>query len=310
MLSGPVQPLDGSPEQGPLAHIEVREGRLATVGATTVTRVLPTKGRRTVGPWCFVDLILPPDFEDPHPLEIGPHPHTNLTTVTWLLEGSALHTDSLGTEQMIHPGQLNLMTAGHGIAHAELGTTTGIHGVQMWLAQPEETRHGPSRFQHVSELPVVDFDTAEVTVMVGMLGAVESSAQVDTPMVGADIKARYGLLEIPLQTGFEYAVVPIDRSLKVGEDIVDPGWLAMVPPGGDQVPIDVGFNGARFLLLGGEPLGEPIEMWWNFVARSKDEITAAWRAWQAHDEDWFGPVPSKLGRIDAPTPPWLTASRA
>jgi hypothetical protein len=309
-LSGPVQPLDGAVEQGPLAHIEIREGRSATVGATTVTRILPTKGRRTVGPWCFVDLILPPDFEDPHPLEIGPHPHTNLATVTWLLEGSALHTDSLGTEQLIHPGQLNLMTAGHGIAHAELGTTTGIHGVQMWLAQPEETRHGPSRFQHVAELPVVDFATAEATVMVGMLGAVESPAQVDSLMVGADIKARFGLLEIPLQTAFEYAVVPIDRSLKVGEDIVEPGWLAMVPPGGEQIPIDVGPNGGRFLLLGGEPLGEPIEMWWNFVARSKDEITAAWRAWQTHDEDWFGPVPSKLGRIDAPIPPWLPASEA
>ena len=152
-MSGPVQPLDAAVEQGPLAHIEVREGRSATVGATTVTRILPTKGRRTIGPWCFVDLILPPDFEDPHPLEIGPHPHTGLATVTWLLEGSALHSDSLGTEQPIHPGQLNLMTAGRGIAHAELGTTTGIHGVQMWLAQPEQTRHGASRFQHVPDLP-------------------------------------------------------------------------------------------------------------------------------------------------------------
>jgi redox-sensitive bicupin YhaK (pirin superfamily) len=293
-----------------LAHIEVRQGRSAIVGATTVTRILPTKGRRIVGPWCFVDLILPPDFEDPHPLEIGPHPHTNLATVTWLLEGSALHTDSLGTEQLIHPGQLNLMTAGHGIAHAELGTTTGIHGIQMWLAQPEETRHGPSRFQHIAELPVVDFATAEATVMVGMLGAAESPAQVDSSMVGADVRARHGMLEVPLQPGFEHAVVPIDRSLKVGEDIVEPGWLAMVPPGGDQIPIDIGSNGGRFLLLGGEPLGEPIEMWWNFVARSKDEITAAWRAWQAHDEDWFGPVPSKLGRIDAPVPPWLAATGA
>ncbi len=307
-MSGPVQPLDAGVEQGPLAHIEIREGRSATVGATTVTRILPTKGRRTVGPWCFVDLILPPDFDDPHPLEIGPHPHTNLATVTWLLEGSALHTDSLGTEQLIHPGQLNLMTAGHGIAHAELGTTTGIHGVQMWLAQPEETRHGPSRFQHVAELPVVEFATAQATVMVGGLDDVESPARVDTRMVGADITAREGLLEIPASSTFEHAVVPINRRLKVGDDIVEPGWLAMVPPGGDQIPIDIGPNGARFFLLGGEPLGEPIEMWWNFVARSKDEITAAWRAWQAHDEDRFGPVPSKLGRIDAPTPPWLPVS--
>jgi len=306
-LSGPVQPLDATVEQGPLAHIEVRQGRSATVGATTVTRILPTKGRRTIGPWCFVDLILPPDFDDPHPLEIGPHPHTGLATVTWLMEGSALHSDSLGTEQPIQPGQLNLMTAGRGIAHAELGTTTGIQGLQMWLAQPEETRHGASRFQHVAELPVVEFATAEATLMLGSLDGVESPAVVDTRMVGADIRARRGLLEIPSQPDFEYGVVPIDRKLKVGDDIVEPGWLALVPPGGEVVPIEIAGDTARFLLLGGEPLGEPIEMWWNFVARSKEEITAAWRAWQSHDEDWFGPVPSKLSRIDAPMPPWLPA---
>jgi hypothetical protein len=306
-LSGPVQPLDAAVEQGPLAHIEVREGRSATVGATTVTRILPTKGRRTVGPWCFVDLILPPNFEDPHPLEIGPHPHIGLATVTWLLEGSALHSDSLGTEQPIHPGQLNLMTAGRGIAHAELGTTTGIHGVQMWLAQPEQTRHGASRFQHVPDLPRVEFATAQATVMVGTLDSVRSPADVDSPMVGADIRARRGLLELPAQTDFEYGVVPIDRRLKVGEDIVEPGWLALVPPGGEVVPVEVADDVARFLLLGGEPLGEPIEMWWNFVARSKEEISSAWRAWQAHDEAWFGPVPSHLSRIDAPTPPWIPA---
>jgi len=306
-VSGPVHTLDTAVEQGPLAHIEVKEGRTATVGATTVTRILPTKGRRTIGPWCFVDLILPPDFEDPHPLEIGPHPHTGLATVTWLLEGSALHSDSLGTEQPIHPGQLNLMTAGRGIAHAELGTTTGIHGVQMWLAQPEQTRHGASRFQHVPDLPRMDFATAEATVMVGSLDGVRSPAEVDSPMVGADIRARRGLLEIPTQPGFEHGVVPIDRRLKVGEDIVEPGWLALVPPGGEVVPVEVADDTARFLLLGGEPLGQPIEMWWNFVARSKEEITAAWRAWQAHDEDWFGPVPSHLARIDAPTPPWIPA---
>lgn len=306
-MSGPVQALDATVEQGPLTHIEVREGRTAIVGATTVSRVLPTKGRRTVGPWCFVDLILPPDFEHPHPLEIGPHPHTGLATVTWLLEGSALHSDSLGTEQPIHPGQLNLMTAGRGIAHAELGTTTGIHGVQMWLAQPEPTRHGASRFQHVSDLPVADFATAEATVMVGTLDGAVSPAEVDTKMVGADIRARPGRLEIPAQPDFEYAVVPIDRRLKVADDIVEPGWLALVPPGAEVVPVEIAGEAGRFLLLGGQPLGEPIEMWWNFVARSKEEITAAWRAWQAHDEDWFGPVPSRLSRIDAPVPHWLAA---
>jgi len=304
-MSGPVQPVDAAVEQGPLARIDVREGRATTVGGVPISRVLPTKGRRTVGPWCFVDLILPPDFEDPHPLEVGPHPHTGLATVTWLLEGEALHTDSLGSEQPIRPGQLNLMSAGNGIAHAELGTTQGIHGVQMWLAQPEETRHGESSFEHIPELPVASFATGEAKVMIGELDGQRSPARVDWGAVGLDVDLRGRGIEIPADPGYEHAVIPIDRRLKVDEAIVEPGWLALIPAGVEVIPVEAHTSNARFLVLGGEPLGEPIEMWWNFVARSKDEITEAWRSWQAHDLDRFGPVASKLARIDAPAPPWL-----
>lgn len=305
-MSGPVQPVDAAVEQGPLARIDVKEGRSTTVGGVPISRVLPTKGRRTVGPWCFVDLILPPDFDDPHPLEVGPHPHTGLATVTWLLEGEALHTDSLGSEQPIRPGQLNLMSAGEGIAHAELGTTQGIHGVQMWLAQPEETRHGESRFEHIADLPLIELPGAEATLMIGELEGIASPAIVDWATVGLDVRDKAGRAEIPADPGYEYAVIPIDHRLKVDEAIVEPGWLALVPAGTEILPIETLSPGARYLVLGGEPLGEPIEMWWNFVARTKEEITEAWRAWQAHDHDRFGPVVSKLARIDAPAPPWLT----
>jgi hypothetical protein len=230
-----------------------------------------------------------------------------LATVTWLLEGEALHTDSLGSEQSIKPGQLNLMSAGNGIAHAELGTTEGIHGVQMWLAQPEATRHGGSRFEHIPDLPVAGFPAAEVKVMIGELEGCRSSAEVDWGTVGLEVTLHEQRIEIPADAGFEYAVIPIDRTLKVEEAIVEPGWLALVPVGTQTLPIEVAGDGARFLVLGGEPLGEPIEMWWNFVARSKEEITEAWRSWQERDFDRFGPVSSKLARIDAPPPPWLPA---
>ncbi len=306
-MSGPVQLPDVGAQQGPLAGVVVIEGRATTVGGVGIQRVLPTKGRRTVGPWCFVDLIQPSDFDDPHPLEIGPHPHIGLSTVTWLLDGEVLHSDSLGTEQLIRPGQLNLMTAGRGIAHAELGTTEGINGVQMWLAQPGPTRQGASRFQHVADLPQAELIGATATVLVGALGEAASPAEVDSRMVGADVSMGPGRVEVPTEPDFEYAVVPLDHKVKVGEDIVEPGWLALIPSGSDSLPV-TSSGGARFLLLGGEPLGEPIEMWWNFVARTKDEITEAWRAWQAHDEEWFGAVPSSLARIDAPAPPWLPAS--
>ncbi len=305
-MSGPVQLPDIGAQQGPLAGVVVIEGRTTTVGGVGIQRVLPTKGRRTVGPWCFVDLINPEDFDDPHPLEIGPHPHIGLSTVTWLLDGEALHSDSLGTEQPIRPGQLNLMTAGRGIAHAELGTTTGIHGVQMWLAQPEPTRNGASRFQHVADLPAAELSGAIATVLVGELDGARSTADVDSRMVGADVSMARGRVDIPTETAFEYAVVPLDHKVKVGDDIVEPGWLALVPAGRDFMPVS-SLGAARFLVLGGEPLGEPIEMWWNFVARTKDEITEAWRAWDTHDDEWFGAVPSSLARIDAPPPPWLPA---
>ncbi len=305
-MSGPVQPVDASVEQGPLARIDVKEGRATTVGGAAISRVLPTKGRRTVGPWCFVDLMLPPDFDNPHPLEIGPHPHIGLSTVTWLFEGEALHSDSLGSQQPIRPGQLNLMTAGRGIAHAELGTTGGIHGAQMWLAQPESTRDGDSRFEHIPDLPLVDLGAGEAVVFVGEYGGARSDATLDWDTVGIEARLSGKQVELGSVPDYEYAVVPIDRPVKVDEAIVEPGWLALIPTGTERLPIDTNGDAARVLVLGGRPLGEPIEMWWNFVARSKDEMTEAWRAWRSHDEERFGAVPSGLARIDAPPPPWLT----
>ena len=303
-MSGPVEDRDVRGHDEPARSVEVREGRSTSLGGLDIVRVLPTKGRRTVGAWCFVDLMIPPESDEPHPMEIGPHPHMGLSTVTWLFEGEALHSDSLGTEQLIRPGQLNLMTAGHGIAHAELGLRDGLKGVQMWVALPEETRHGGSSFEHHAELPLFDFGSGEATVFMGRLGDVESDARADSRLVGADVTLAGGRARLPVEPDFEHAVVPLDRTLKVEDALVEPRWLALVPPGADILEIH-SEGPARAMVLGGEPFGVPIKMWWNFVARDLDEITSAWRAWQAHDEDRFGPVPSDLDRMDAPTPPWL-----
>ena len=305
-MSGPVQPEDRRCSNEPLAGVEVREGRQTSVGGLDVVRVLPTKGRRTVGAWCFVDVLGPVDAEKPDPMEVGPHPHIGLSTVTWLLEGEALHTDSLGSEQVIRPGQLNLMTAGGGIAHAELAARPPFGGVQMWVAQPEATRHGSPAFQHVADLPVREGDGATVLVFAGELDSARSAARTDTALVGMDVTVHGRRTALPAQGDFEYAVVPLDGTVKVGPEIVEPGWLALVPPGITELPLETR-SSARMLVLGGEPLGEPIEMWWNFVARSKGEITQAWRDWRDRT-DRFGPVPSTLERIEAPHPPWLPAS--
>jgi quercetin 2,3-dioxygenase len=305
-VSGPVEERDltGTDDE---RVVEAREGRATTVGGLDIVRVLPTKGRRTVGAWCFVDLLAPDDLLEPPPMEVGPHPHIGLSTVTWLLSGEALHSDSLGTEQVIRAGQLNLMTAGHGIAHAELGLKGG-RGVQMWVAQPEETRHGQPAFEHHAELPIWEFDAGEAAVLIGTLEAATSPAQAATPLFGAEFRMRAGSVDVPADPRFEYALVPLDGQMRIADHIVEPGWIGFVQPGYDSVTIDAGPGGGRAMLLGGEPLGETIQMWWNFVARTKDEITDAWRAWQDRDTDRFDAVPSTLPRIDAPRPPWLRAT--
>ena len=306
-MSGPVEPPDRRCHNEHLERVEAREGRRTSVGGLDVARVLPTKGRRTVGAWCFVDLIGPADAEQPDPMEVGPHPHIGLSTVTWLLEGEALHSDSLGTEQVIRPGQLNWMTAGHGISHAELAARPPFRGVQMWVAQPAATRHGGSAFVHHAHLPEVEFDRAFGRLFAGALDGTASPARSDTPIVGLDLTLQRGTAVLPAATSFEHAVVPLDGRVKVGPEVVEEGWLALVPPGIDELPLEADRDGARLLLLGGEPLGEPLEMWWNFVAGDRDEITTAWRDWRDRS-DRFGDVASPLPRIEAPRPPWLPAS--
>lgn len=313
-MSGPVDERSASTRNLGIQTIEVREGRQTRIGEMGVLRVLPTRNRRTVGPWCFVDLMEAGDVDQPPPLEIGPHPHIGLSTVTWLFRGTVLHTDSLGSEQLIRPGQLNLMTAGHGIAHAEEGVDVGpvldrtaVMGVQMWLAQPDATRHGGSGFQHVDAIPEVEVGAGRARVFIGSHQGVASPAVIDHPAVGLDLVLD-GSTVVPVDRSFEHAVVPVDRPVAVDDHIAEPGSLALVPVGREELRLTARSYPARVMMLGGLPLGETVKMWWNFVARTEDEITRAWRDWQTGNEDRFGPVPTGLPRIDAPPPPWVRSS--
>jgi quercetin 2,3-dioxygenase len=141
---------------------------------TTVRRLLPHKQRRMIGAWCFVDHFGPDDVSGRPGMQVPPHPHTGLQTVTWLVEGVIEHRDSLGSHQLIAPGQLNLMTSGHGIAHSEYTPPEhppGMHGLQLWVALPEDARHGPPRFEHHREMPVRRLGDATVTVVIGELAS-------------------------------------------------------------------------------------------------------------------------------------------
>ena len=284
--------------------LELHASRDAEVGGLPVRRALPWHGRRTVGAWCFVDHFGPVGADRAAAMQVGPHPHIGLQTVTWVLEGEVLHTDSLGSEQLIRPGQLNLMTAGRGVAHAESGLPgTGSHGAQLWVALPDATRDGPAAFEHHAELPEVELGDATATVLVGALAGVRSAARADTPLVGADVVLRPGRAVVPLSRAWEHAIVVLAGEVRVGEHVVAPGVLAHLDPGPDELVVEASER-ARLLVLGGEPFGVVPLIWWNFVGRDRAEVTRARADWMAGDETRFAPVASVLDRVPAPELPW------
>ena len=282
--------------------VEVMEARESVVGTMTVRRALPKARRRTVGAWCFVDHFGPLAVGPDGGIDIGPHPHTGLSTVTYLLDGQVLHRDSLGSEQVIRPGQLNLMTAGRGLSHAEepTGSYAGtMHGVQLWVAQPEETRHGDPAFEHHGELPQVELPGADATVLVGELAGARSPARQDTSLMGAGIDVRPGGTELALDPSYEHLVVVLDGVLVLDDGTpLRPGQSGYLGVGRSELALTAP-DGVRVLLLGGVPFEEPIVMWWNFVGRSREELAEAGRQWTAGD-DRFGRVDSSLARVPLP----------
>jgi redox-sensitive bicupin YhaK (pirin superfamily) len=233
-------------------------------------------------------------------VDVGPHPHCGLHTVTWLVAGEILHRDSLGTEQVIAPGQLNLMTAGHGVSHSEEATGTyagALHGIQLWVAQPEATRHGAAAFEHHDELPRADVDGAVATVLLGTFAGVTSPARRDTEIVGADLQV-HSTTTLALEPGFEHALVVLDGAARLDDEELTPGHLGYLGIGRSEIRLEV-HRPARLLLLGGEPFESPIVMSWNFVGRTREEMDAARDSWNA-DDGRFGEVHSTLARIPAP----------
>lgn len=286
--------------------MEVLPSRTATVGDSQVRRALPQRTRRTIGAWCFVDHFGPSEPGAKDGLGVGPHPHCGLSTVTWLLQGTAVHTDSLGSEQPIRPGQLNLMTAGNGIAHAEQTPSSdrgSMHGVQFWVAQPEATRHGAPAFEHHGELPVVGLGPLQATVLLGELGGVRSPARTDTPLLGAELRSTGpGAHDVDLDDRFEHGVVVVEGRIGLDGTPLTVGELAHLPVGVGSVRVETD-GPATLMLIGGEPFEAPVQMWWNFVGRTREEMTLAVDDWNSGSER-FGEVRSELDRIPAPVPTW------
>jgi hypothetical protein len=309
-MSGPLTQQDSTdaaaPESLDGSVLEITPARVADVGGHQVFRALPRRGRRTVGAWCFADHLGPLRAGEP-PVEIGPHPHLGLQTVTWLLGGHLLHTDSLGSEQPIRPGQLNLMTAGNGVVHAEEAVDeTGMHGIQLWVAQPESTRHGAPAFEHHAELPLAEVNGAELRVISGDFAGVQSPARTDTPLIGVEVAMHAPEATLPLRRDFEHALIVLDGNVQIDGQQVEPSALAYLGLGRDELRLRTTDTTTRALLIGGEPFESPLLMWWNFVARTREEVDAAYRDWEAESER-FGTARSHLARVPAPRPFWWAA---
>jgi redox-sensitive bicupin YhaK (pirin superfamily) len=264
-------------------EVSILEGREVVLGGTRglpVIRTLPHRDRRMVGAWCFVDQYGPHDVSGGPGMVVPPHPHTGLQTVSWLLSGEVRHTDSVGSDQLITPGQLNLMTAGEGIWHAEVSPgdhSPTLHGVQLWVALPDADRHVPAHFENHPALPVVTLPGATATVVMGELAGVLSPGITYTPIVAADVVVS-GAAALPARPGFEYAALHLTGAPLVDGEPLPPGALRYLDPGRDSLP--VGGHG-RLLLLGGEPFAEQIVMWWNFVGRSHEEIAGYRERWMS-----------------------------
>jgi redox-sensitive bicupin YhaK (pirin superfamily) len=258
----------------------------------TVTRTLPNRDRRMVGAWCFIDHYGPEDIVGGPGMQVPPHPHTGLQTVSWLVEGQVLHHDSVGSEQLVTPGQLNLMTAGHGIAHSEqspVDRSPILHGVQLWTALPDSDRAVAAHFEHHPDLPELADGGCTVTVIMGELGGYASPARVYSPLVGAEAVLAPGAdTRLPLRPDWEYAALTLAGEAEVDGLTLAPGPLLYLGLGRTELALRAA-PASRLLLVGGEPFAEHLVMWWNFVGRDHDDIVAAREQWMAGDPR-FGTV--------------------
>ena len=300
---------------GPAVGIQVLEPREVPLGgprAMTVRRTLPQRERSLIGAWCFVDHYGPDDVAETGGMTVPPHPHTGLQTVSWLFEGEVEHRDSTGARARVRPSEVNLMTAGAGIQHSEVSTpdTVRLRGAQLWIALPDRDRHTLPFFEHAEPDPFT-VGAATLRVFVGELAGSASPVRTFTALVGAQVDLPAGAsVDLPIDPGFEHGLLVDAGHAHLYGVEVPRAHLGYAAPGRSSLRIAAGDAPLRALLLGGEPLGESIVMWWNFIARDHDEIVALREQWQSDvveggtDAGRFGIVDGWSGQaLPAPVMP-------
>ncbi|MFN8169115.1 MAG: pirin family protein [Candidatus Nanopelagicales bacterium] len=298
----------------PCPRVEILTPRDVPLGgprSMSVRRTLPQRHRSLIGAWCFLDHYGPDEVAATGGMVVPPHPHSGLQTLTWLFAGEVEHRDSGGGHAFVRPGTTGLMTAGHGICHSEMSTpaTTELHGVQLWIALPDEARDGPRGFHH-APARTVSLEGARVTVFVGDLVGESAAAPVATPLLGAEIVLDEGVaLDLGVDETFEHGVL-VDAGIVSVLDIpLAAHELGYVAPGEQRLSlVNLGPGRARVVLLGGTPFTEPIAMWWNFVGRDHDDIVAMREQWAARS-DRYGAVEGYVGPVDRLEAPELPNAR-
>jgi len=259
--------------------------RRSIVGEDTpIARALPNRDRRMVGAWCFLDHAGPLRFAPGKGMHVGAHPHIGLQTFTWMIEGEFLHRDSLGYEQVVRPGQVNLMTAGRGVAHSEDSVHDGasLHAAQLWIALPEAERQREPAFCNYADLPVVQADGFRITVLAGTVLGQTAPTRVYSPLSGADLSCDGpARTTLPLDPTFEYGALVLRGEATLAGERLSADELLFFPAGRHELSLQTD-GPAEILLLGGEPFGEAIILWWNFVGRTHQDMEQALADWNAH----------------------------
>jgi quercetin 2,3-dioxygenase len=295
---------------GVLPTIRVLHPREVPLGgprAIRVQRTLPQRQRSLIGAWCFVDHYGPVSAR----MDVPPHPHTGLQTVSWLFSGGVEHRDSAGVCALVRPGELNLMTAGAGICHSEVSieSNDALHGVQLWVALPDSDRDTGRDFAHYVPTQVF-LPGAEARVFLGELAGHRSPVHTFTPLLGAQIDLDVDAgLDIDVDPAFEHGVLCDVGPVEMGEIALAVADLGYQSPGKSSLHLrNVGDRPARVLLLGGTPFTEQLVMWWNFVGRSHDDIVGYRQLWEEAD-DRFGAVRGYQGSVTRLPPPPLPTTR-
>lgn len=292
------QPCD-DPKPGDAAACDAIEQiivpRARDIGGFAVHRALPAAGKQMVGPFIFFDQMGPAEFLIGNGIDVRPHPHIGLATVTYLFAGELMHRDSLGTERAIKPGELNLMSAGSGIVHSERSTMearaalSSLYGIQAWAALPKSHEEGAPAFTHydAAALPRITGEGKRVRLVMGSLYGARSPAEFPHDCFYAEAVLAPGAV-LPLDPEYdERAVYIASGEIDIAGDVFGAGRLLVFRPG-DRISI-LATSAARLMLLGGEPMDGPRHIWWNFVSSSKDRIRAAKADWKARR---FSPVPT------------------